>query len=181
MSPLNLTSSSSLSKPQPFGQVPALEDGDLLLFESRAITRYIAEEYAEKGTQLVPPDFMKKNKAIASVWMEVEAHQFSPVTSKLGWEIIFKPMFGMTTDRAVVEENEAKLGKVLDVYENRLSESKYLGGDCFGLVDLHHIPSVQYMLETSLRKLFESRPHVNAWVADIIARPAWAKVLAMKG
>ncbi|PON65718.1 LOW QUALITY PROTEIN: Glutathione S-transferase, C-terminal-like [Parasponia andersonii] len=49
------------------------------------------------------------------------------------------------------------------------------------LVDLHHIPSVQYMLQTSSRKLFESRPHVNAWVADIIARPAWAKVLDTKG
>ncbi|PON65720.1 S-crystallin [Parasponia andersonii] len=163
----------------PFGQVPAFEDGDLQLFESRAITKYIEEEYGQKGTQLVPLD--SKKKAIASVWMEVEAHHFDPVTSKLGWEIVYKPLFGLTTDQAVVEENEAKLEKVLDVYENRLSKSKYLGGDCFSLADLHHLPNLQGLLGTSLKKHFESRPHVNEWVADITARPAWAKVLALKG
>ncbi|KAM6540990.1 hypothetical protein CsatB_005437 [Cannabis sativa] len=161
----------------PFGQVPALEHGDLQLFESRAISKYIAEEYAQKGTQLIPTD--SKKKAIASVWMEVEAHQFDPVTSKLGWELLFKPMFGLTTDQTVVDEYEAKLVKVLDVYENRLSKSKYLGGDCFTLADLHHLPNLQGMLGTNMKNHIESRPHVKAWVADITARPAWAKVLAM--
>ncbi|XP_062088353.1 glutathione S-transferase F8, chloroplastic-like [Humulus lupulus] len=161
----------------PFGQVPALEDGDLQLFESRAISKYIAEEYSEKGTQLIP--FDSKKKATASVWMEVEAHQFEPVSSKLGWEILLKPMFGLTTDPTAVEENEAKLVKVLDVYEDRLSQSKYLGGDCFTLADLHHLPNLQCLLGTNLKSHFESRPRVKAWVDDITARPAWAKVLAL--
>ncbi|PON70648.1 S-crystallin [Parasponia andersonii] len=143
--------------------------------KSRAITKYIAEEYAGKVAPLVITD-SKKKTAIASVWMEVEAHQFDPVASKLGWELVYKPMFGMRTDQAVVEENEAKLEKVLDVYENRLSKSK-----CFGLADLHHLPNLQVLLGTSLKKHFESRPHVNAWVADITARPAWGKVVALKG
>jgi glutathione S-transferase len=51
--------------------------------------------------------------ATLSVWMEVEAHQFDPVASKLNWELVFKPMFGIPTDNAAVEENEAKLVKVL--------------------------------------------------------------------
>lgn len=147
--------------------------------ESRAISKYIADEYAAKGTQLVFAD--SKKKAISVVWMEVEAHQFDPVTSKLAWELAYKPFFGLTTDQAVVEENEAKLGKVLDVYENRLSKSKYLGGDCVSLADIHHLPTLQYLLGTSVKKQFESRPHVNAWVADITARPAWSKVIALKG
>ncbi|XP_041016809.1 glutathione S-transferase-like [Juglans microcarpa x Juglans regia] len=162
----------------PFGQVPGFEHGDLTLFESRSITKYVANEFAEKGTDLVFGD--SKKKAIIGVWMEVEAHQFDPVATKLTWELAAKPAFGMTTDKAVVEENETKLAKVLDVYESRLAESKYLGCESFTLVDLHHLPNIHYLMGTEIKKLFDSRPHVSAWIADITARPAWSKVIAMQ-
>ncbi|GMY16878.1 glutathione S-transferase-like [Fagus crenata] len=90
----------------PFGQVPAFEDGDLKLFESRAITNYIAYDYADKGTQLTCKD--TKKMAIILVWMEVEAQQYDPVASKLVWELGVKPLVGMDTDTAIVEENEPK-------------------------------------------------------------------------
>nr|BAM14582.1 putative glutathione S-transferase [Cyclamen persicum x Cyclamen purpurascens] len=165
----------------PFGQVPAFEDGDLTLFESRAITQYIAHTNADKGTQLlIMEDPIPKKMAIMSVWMEVEAHQFDRSTSKLAWEVVFKPMFGMTTDTAAVSEEEAKLNKILDVYEARLAQSKYIGGDSFSLADMHHLPNLGYLMETPYKSYFESRPHVSAWCKDILARPAWAKVKAMK-
>ncbi|MCL7027418.1 hypothetical protein MKW94_011224 [Papaver nudicaule] len=160
----------------PFGQVPAFEDGDLKLFESRAITTHITRNYATSGTSLAPAI---NNPSVCVNWMQVENHQFEPVTSALTWELVFKPMFGMTTDAAVVEEKEAKLAKVLDVYEKRLSQSKYLGGDAFSLVDLHHLPNLQCLMGTPIKKRFESRPHVFAWSADILARPSWVKVLDM--
>lgn len=162
----------------PFGQVPAFEDGDLKLFESRAITKYIDLQYGEKGTQLFYPD--AKKQAISFLWAEVEAHHFDPASSKLIFELTFKPMFGMTTDQSVVEENEAKLVKVLDVYEENLSKSKYLAGECFTLADLHHLPNLHYLTKIpSAKKLFDSRPHVNAWISDITSRPTWSKVAAM--
>ena len=118
--------------------------------------------------------------AITSVWMEVEAQQYDQAASKLAWELAGKPFLGMSSDTAIVEENEPKLAKVLDVYENRLAQSKYLGGDCFTLADLHHLPTIHYLMGTQAKKLFDSRPHVNAWVADITARPAWLKVIALQ-
>jgi glutathione S-transferase len=33
---------------------------------------------------------------------------------------------------------------------------------------------------TTAKKLIESRPHVKAWCSQILARPAWLKVLEMK-
>ncbi|KAF5462524.1 hypothetical protein F2P56_018525 [Juglans regia] len=165
-----------LSK-NPFGQVPAFEDGDMTLFESRAITRYICHEYADKGTPLLPPGDSKKKSTI-SVWMEVEAHQFDPPATLLTWELAIKRLFGLNTDTKVVEENEAKLAKVLDVYETRLAKSKYLGWDCFTLADLHHLPNIEYLMGTRIKEHFDSRPNVSAWVADIRTRPSWLKVLA---
>ncbi|XP_071698284.1 glutathione S-transferase APIC-like [Rutidosis leptorrhynchoides] len=158
----------------PFGQVPVYEDGDLTLFESRAITKYIAEAYADKGTPLTSKD--PKKSAIEAVWSEVEAQKFDPTTSKLGMELVLKPKWGQTTDEAVVSEFEKQLEDLLDVYESRLTKSKYLGGDCFTLVDLHHLPNVFYLMMTKSKRLFDARPHVSAWVSDIVSRPAWIKV-----
>lgn len=145
--------------------------------ESRAITQYIAMEYPEKGTRLASAD--KPNSSFL-IWKEVEAHQFDPVASKLTWEIVLKPMFGMTIDPTMVEEYKAKLAKVLDVYEARLTKSKYLASDSFTLVDMHHLPTINLLMRTQVKQLFNARPRVSAWVADITARPAWTKVIAMQ-
>ncbi|KAM3376623.1 glutathione S-transferase [Capsicum galapagoense] len=179
--PVNMQNGDHKKEPfitlNPFGQVPAFEDGDLKLFESRAITQYIAHTYADKGNQLLPND--PKKMAIMSVWMEVEAQKFDPVGSKLAYEIAIKPMMGKVTDDAIVAENEEKMGKLLDVYEARLKESKYLGGDSFTLADLHHAPGLHYLSGTIVKSLFDARPHVSAWCADVLARPAWSKTLEL--
>ncbi|WCJ21370.1 Glutathione S-transferase [Euphorbia peplus] len=178
--PVNMAAGDHKKQPflslNPFGQVPGFEHGDLKLFESRAITQYIARENSQQGINLLRQG---KEMAILGVWLEVEAQNFEPVASQLNWDIIFKPMFGMQTDVAVVEENEAKLASVLDVYESRLAQSKYLGGDSFTLADLHHLPNLQYLLNHQSKKLIDARPHVAAWAADITARQTWAKVLAL--
>ncbi|KAK6164743.1 hypothetical protein DH2020_001607 [Rehmannia glutinosa] len=156
--------------------VPAFEDGDLKLFESRAITKYIAHAYADKGTPLINHEDLKK-MAIIGVWLEVEAQRFDAAGHKLSFEILVKPIKGWTTDEALVEQLQAQLTTVLDVYEKRLAQSKYLGGDDFSLADLHHVPIVNNLLKTKVKALFEERPHVWAWCEDILARPAWKKVL----
>ncbi|CAN1313903.1 Glutathione S-transferase F8, chloroplastic [Linum perenne] len=157
----------------PFCLVPAYQEGDLTLFESRAITEYIAEKYKDKGTQLISENPETK------VWMQVEVNQFDPPAAQLCWEQEFKAVFGLTTDAANVAANEAKLNKVLDVYESRLSNSKYLGGDQFSLADLHHIPNVHCLVGTPTKKIIDSHPKVSSWIADVTARPAWSKVVAL--
>lgn len=122
-----------------------------------------------------------KKQAVWDTWIEVEAHHFDPVAQKLNYELSVKPrMLGLETDQTVVEEYEAKFLKVLDVYEERLSETNYLGGDNFTLADLHHLPTIQYLLATTAKRLFDGRPRVSAWVEDITARPAWVKVVALR-
>ena len=146
--------------------------------ESRAITQYIAHRYEGQGTNLLPADSKNiAHYAIMAIGMQVEAHQFEPVAAKLVSEQVFKLKKGLTTDQAVVAEEEAKLAKVLDVYEARLKEFKYLAGDTFTLTDLHHIPTVKYLLGTPTKKLFTERPRVNEWVAEITKRPASQKIL----
>ncbi|KAL6564217.1 hypothetical protein OROMI_015667 [Orobanche minor] len=164
--PVDMTSNEhkrSLSFPSaPFGQVPGFEDGDLKIFESRAINRYIAHTYADKGTPLVCKDLRKM--AIVLVGLEVEAHHYDSAAGKLLRELYFKPFFlGTIGDEAIAKEQEVQLAKVLDVYESRLAEFKYLCGDTFTLTDLHHLPTLDYLMGTRAKAIFDERPRVSAW------------------
>ncbi|KAG7580477.1 Glutathione S-transferase C-terminal-like [Arabidopsis suecica] len=163
---------------QPFGQVPAIEDGDLKLFESRAIARYYATKYADQGTDLLGKTLEKR--AIVDQWVEVENNYFYAVALPLVINIVFKPMFGEPIDVALVEELKVKFDKVLDVYENRLATNRYLGGDEFTLADLTHMPGMRYIMnETSLSGLVTSRENLNRWWNEISARPAWKKLMEL--
>ncbi|XXG80647.1 hypothetical protein AAC387_Pa09g1463 [Persea americana] len=159
----------------PFGLVPVLEDEDLTLFESRAITRYLAHKYKDVGTDLLRLESLPESASV-NVWMEVEAHQFNGPMQALIYQFIVNPKFGLPVDEQVVESNSEKFGKVLDVYEERLSKSKYLAGDYFSMADLHHFPYIVYFMTTPKSSLITSRLHVNAWWEDIASRPSIMKI-----
>ncbi|KAJ0581829.1 putative glutathione transferase [Helianthus annuus] len=146
----------------------------LFVTESRAITQYIANKYDGKGTDLIMKDPIKL--AIQTVWMDTENQRFDQPFSKLIEAAIEGNEGGGNKD---VRDYERKLEGVLDVYEQRLKESKYLGGDSFTLADLHHLPGMHYLRSTKAKGWFQGRPHVRAWAADILSRPAWVKVAAM--
>nr|AFF18815.2 glutathione S-transferase [Dimocarpus longan]AGC82239.1 glutathione S-transferase [Dimocarpus longan] len=162
----------------PFGQVPVFDDGDMKRFESRAIIRSIAHEYGKKGEELIYWEC--KRQAIVADWIDVEDHKFEPLALKLVFEWVDKPSKGLTPDESVAAEAEADLAAVLDVYEARLSKFKYLASDDYTIADLLHLPNLQALLGTKAKRLFESRPHVSTWCFDILARPAWSKVLEMQ-
>ncbi|KAL2945463.1 Glutathione S-transferase [Bienertia sinuspersici] len=130
------------------------------------------------GTPLIHKDL--KQTAILGAWMEAEAHQFDIPGSALVWELMYKnKIYGQPPKPSIVEENEAKLASVLDVYEARLANSKYVSGDSFTLADLHHLPILHLLMGTKEKKLIDERPRVSAWAKDILARPSWEKTIAM--
>ncbi|XP_017431867.1 glutathione S-transferase F9-like [Vigna angularis] len=112
--------------------------------------------------------------------MEVEAHNFNPPTYDLVVHVLFRPLLGITLDPKVAEESEAKLVKVLDVYEERLSKSKYLGGDFFSLIDISHLPFTDYIVNKMNKGyLIKERKHVSAWWDEIRSRLSWKKVIEL--
>lgn len=180
--PVNLMAGHHKQSPflsiNPFGQIPALQDGDLTLFESRAITRYLSKKYhgLGKGADLLGSTV--KEQAVVEQWCEVESQQFNPPLYAIMQQLVIFPMImGGSTDEAVVDSNLERMSKVLDVYEERLSKSKYLAGDFFSLADLHHLPFLHCLVNVVGKgHLVASRKHVNAWFQCISSRPAWRKV-----
>ncbi|KAI3709876.1 hypothetical protein L2E82_39644 [Cichorium intybus] len=165
---------------QPFGSLPVIQDGDYTLFESRAIIRYYAEKYKSQGADLLGKTM--EDQGLVQQWLEVEAHNFEPPVLNLVRQIMFSSFYGLTGDKKVIKESEEKLGKVLDIYEDRLSKSKYLAGDFFSLADLSHLPFTHYLVgPVGKEYMIKERKHVSAWWDDISSRPSWKKVLDTYG
>ncbi|EOX93108.1 hypothetical protein QUC31_003978 [Theobroma cacao] len=165
-------------KLQPFGTVPVTQDGDYILYESRAILRYYAEKYKSQGTDLLGKTV--EERGLVENWLEVEAQSYHPPIYTLTVQILFSSKLGFPRDENLIKESEEKLAKVLDIYEERLSKSKYLGGDFFSLADLSHLPFTQYLVDQMGKEyMIRSRKHVSAWWDDISSRPSWQKVLQL--
>ena len=154
---------------QPFGKVPAISYGDRKLFESRCILRYIAKNNVEFE------DFL--GDAEVDLWLEVESQNFNPPASKIVYEKVFKKMMDKECDEKIVESSVVELEKVLDVYEKRLQNSTYIGGNDFSIADISHIPYTNHLLRCGFKELFKSRPNVYKWVKRIMKRGSVESVL----
>ncbi|EJD54317.1 glutathione S-transferase [Auricularia subglabra TFB-10046 SS5] len=164
-----------LETKQPFGQIPVLEDDGFILYESRAIARYLTLKYG-KGSSLLPPTSNLQATARFEVAASNEQSNFDPSASAIVFEKIFKAYRGLTTDEKRVEELTAQLNGKLDGYERILSKSKYLAGDHVTLADLFHLPYA-YMLENACKSdILQQRPNVARWWKDISSRPSWQAV-----
>jgi glutathione S-transferase len=123
-----------------------------------------------------------EEKALVDQWLEIEAHNFNDLVFNIVFQVVILPRIGQQGDSELVRTYEEKLEKVLDVYEQRLSKSKYLAGDSFTLADLSHLPATRYLVnEAGLGHLVKDRKKLNAWWEDISSRPAWKKLINLAG
>jgi glutathione S-transferase len=163
---------------QPFGQVPVLEDDGLILFESRAMGRYVASKWADQGTPLVPsptagPVAWAKLDQAASI----ESFNFEANVLHALVEGYFKTLRGGTPDKEEVKSWMDKLAPKLDVYEKILSKQKYIAGDELTIVDLYHLPHGSLLPKLGLDTLDNpARPNVARWWKSILERPSWQAV-----
>ncbi|GMN34877.1 hypothetical protein TIFTF001_004954 [Ficus carica] len=168
-------------KIQPFGQVPAFQDESISLFESRSICRYICEKHADKGNKGLYGGTNPLAKASIDQWIEAEGQSFNPPSSVLVFQLAFAPRMKLNQDPKAIKLNEDKLAKVLEVYERRLGESRFLAGDEFSLADLSHLPNAQYLVTVADRaEIFASKKNVGRWWDEISTRDSWKKVLEMQ-
>uniref|UniRef100_A0A0D9Y8L3 glutathione transferase n=1 Tax=Oryza glumipatula TaxID=40148 RepID=A0A0D9Y8L3_9ORYZ len=161
----------------PFGEIPVLEDGDLTLYQSRAIARYIFRKYKPELLGLGEGGSLEES-AMVDLWLDVEAHQHEAAVRPILWHCIINKFEGRDRDQGVVDESVRKLEKVLGVYEARLSGSRYLAGDRISLADLSHFSNMRYFMATEYAGVVDAYPHVKAWWEALLARPTVQKVMA---
>ncbi|KAM6490633.1 Glutathione S-transferase, C-terminal-like protein [Amanita muscaria] len=161
---------------QPFGQVPYIDDDGFVVYESRAISRYIATKYANQGTKLIPTGL--KENAVFEQAASTETANFDSFAAPLVGERLFKKLRGLQTNEELAKNYHTSLAAKLDVYEKILSKQKYLAGDEITLADLFHLPygAKLFHADVGAGDLIDSRPNVKRWWNDITSRESWQAV-----
>ncbi|KAJ7168000.1 glutathione S-transferase [Mycena filopes] len=157
---------------QPFGQIPYIDDDGFILYETRAICRYVAAKYPQYG--LIPSE--PKANAIFEQAAAAEVANFEPSAGKAGLEFVKQKVFGMALDQALVDTELAILDKKLDAYEAILAKHRYVAGETITLADLFHLPYASFVTLGG-SDIMTRRPNVARWYGELIARPSWLAYL----
>jgi len=162
-----------LKKPEflalnPNGKVPLLVDGDLKLWESRAIMQYVASK--KPGNTLWPSD--PKRQADIARWQFWEAAHLSQGTSAYAFENLFKKMFmKQDADPAALAIGEKAWNTYAPILNAHLETNKWLCGDELTLADFSVGACFSYAEASGLP--WDRYPHIKAWYARLAELPAW--------
>ncbi|KAJ7246202.1 glutathione S-transferase [Mycena rebaudengoi] len=156
---------------QPFGQVPAIDDDGFILYESRAICRYILEQYPTNGPQLIPTGV--KSKALFEQAASVEFANFDPIVKKILLATFGYPAKGISADPAAATAAITELSSKLDVYEAILGKQKYLAGNELTLADLFHLGYGSILAYGKCDIMTSKGPNVTRWWNELLSMQSW--------
>ena len=186
-------------KLNPGGYVPTLVDDDRVVLESRIINEYLDDAYPQ--TPLMPASAF--DRAQVSLWTkqiddslhlnvftlslaagllphflamgpaELEANLPFDITKReRAFDIIEKRM-----DSRYVRVALQRFGKLISDMDEALTGSPWLAGDGYSLADVDFAPYAQRMEDLGLAFLWEDKPHVRRWIAQVRARPSHAEIV----
>ena len=165
--PLNTRSPAFLAI-NPNGLVPAMRDGDLVLFESLAINLYLARKI---GAPLGPKDLAEEGQiAMWSLWSATEAEPWAI-------QILMHRAYLPETERDPVAATRAAqaLGPKFAVLDQHLARTDWLVADRFTVADINTAEVLRYAALAT--ELFDRAPNVKRWLETCQSRPAYLEMM----
>jgi glutathione S-transferase len=156
----------------PFAKVPVLDDAGFILYEVDAINRYLERKLP--GAPLIPSE--ERAAARMTQWISAGNAYFVPHAGPFLVETLFRRYLGGETNRDVVETAREGMRTALDVADRALATAPYFAGDTLTLADVHWLPYLDYLEQTSHEEIFAGRSHLQAWLERMSARESWQKV-----
>ena len=154
----------------PNGQVPIIDDQGLVLYESLAITLYLAQRYGQ-GT-LWPSDVAGQAQALQwTLWAATEAE---PPARQWFQHTQFLPE--AQRQPALAAAGLAKAREKVLLLDKLLATRAYLVGDQFTVADLN----VAAVLQRLPAIAGGDAPHALAWHQRCMERPATQRALALR-
>lgn len=117
----------------PNGLVPTIRDGELVMWESQAILRYLGARYGDE-------DFWPTNpgeRAPLDMWSEwAKTTLAPPLINNVFWQLVRTPR--AERSQATIDQGVARLKALTAMVDQRLGEGPYLGGEylCFADISL---------------------------------------------
>jgi len=157
--PAEVRASAAFRALNPLGQIPVLQDGDLILADSNAILVYLAGRYAPDG------DWLPRDPVAAAAvqrWLSIAAGEVmhGPAVARM------IALFGLADDPVRAQRIA---GQVLAFMDGHLAGRAFLAADHVTLADLACYSYVAHAPDGGVT--LEPYPAVRAWLARVEGQP----------
>jgi glutathione S-transferase len=151
-------------KVHPMGRVPALEDGELTIFESGAIVQYVLEKY---GNGKMLPTTSSPNYPNYLQWLHYAEGMIMPQINIIVVETIFLPE--ERRNQTNVDRATKLLTRMLTAIDLHMQGREFLAGEFSGAdIMTGHACIVSGRLGADI----SDKPNVSAYIERLEARPA---------
>jgi glutathione S-transferase len=156
---------STIGPLNPFQKIPAMTHGDLTLYESIAILRYLERVFP--GPKLWPDDAAAA--ALCDQWASSVAD--SLVNSALRY---FAARAGfLPVPAEMAQQYLTKSAEVTPIFDRQLGKHRFLAGESLTVADLYLYPLYAYFADVAeLKAIADKAPNLNRWAAEMAARPS---------
>lgn len=153
----------------PNALVPLIEDGEVRVWESNVIVRYLCAKHSQGDFY---PAGLPERFA-AEQWMDWQQTTFNPAgrTAFIQW--IRTP--AEQRDPTLIAQSVAATEALLALMDAHLADHAYMGGESFGMADIPLACEMHRWF--GLPQPRAARPNLDRWYQNILARPATRGVL----
>lgn len=152
----------------PFGTIPSLLHGDLVLYETSAINRYLDE--ISPGVNLqptIPVERARMNQIISML----DSYCYRPMVWDVYVQRVVVPTAGGAADEAFIAAALPGLRKLLELLDGWSGGRGFLVGKSLTLADLHLYPMLSYFVETPEgERMLDSLPRLQQWLRSMRLR-----------
>jgi glutathione S-transferase len=147
--------------PHPHGKVPALTDGDELVFESSAIALYLTDKYRE---HIMGPAVGDADRGAYLSWLAYRPGVMEPALIARLFNV--KHVYGAM--------GWAPADEVEELLNRQLAGREYFLGKDFSALDILLGGGLHFMM---IAKMVKETPVLKAYTARITDRPAFRKIM----
>lgn len=154
----------------PNALVPTVEDGDLVLWESNTIVRYLAAKYGKGTLWIEDPG----KRALAEKWMDWGFTLGGP-NGPLFWGYVRTPP--EKRDPAALEAARVKAIELWTIVDNQLANQPYIAGKDFSIGDIGLGVFVHRWHQFPIER--GNLPNLAGYYERLKVRPAYARHVAL--
>jgi glutathione S-transferase len=160
----------------PNASLPAMVDGDFVLWESNAILQYAADKIG--NDRVYPRDL--KTRADINRWLLWESSSWFPSCYVFLVENCVKPLLGGQADPAVLDAQAAQFHKLATILDTRLAHNDWVAGKSATIADIALAAPMH--LHGWQRLPIADHPNLARWLTQRVEQlPSWQKTWVGEG